>query len=332
LDVLSEFLRVVTLNGALFYNAEFSAPWCFRSPASRTLAPHLGPGAGHVIIYHLVVDGAAWAAVEKDLRVDLGPGDIVVFPHGDPHEMGNGRAVEPVDHGRELDRVLSQGLEVVRTGGGGEVTRIVCGYMSCDPHYAQLLLGGLPPLFKVNIRNDPAGAWLETSIRFSVAQAGSPAAGAGAVVAKLSEVLFMETLRRYIAMLPPGQTGWLAGARDRDVGAALALLHRQPARPWTIGDLAAEVGLSRAVLAERFRHFLGQAPIGYLMRWRMQLGARLLTKTSRSIAGIAAEVGYDSEAAFNRAFKREFGVPPARFRKDSRTSGAKGVAAGSHHR
>jgi AraC-like DNA-binding protein len=327
LDVLSEVLKDVTLKGAVFYNAEFSAPWSFRSPASHVIAPHLGPDAGHVIIYHLVAEGGAWAQIEKGPRIDLGPGDIVVFPHGDPHLMGNGRPTEPVDHGKELGRILSQGLEIARMGGGGEITKFVCGYMVCEPQVSRLLLAGLPPLLKVNIRNDPSGVWLEHSIRFSVANAGSPTAGAGAVLAKLSEALFVETLRRYIALLPPAQTGWLAGARDPEVGKALGLLHRQPARPWTIADLAASVGVSRAVLAERFQHYLGEPPIGYLTRWRLQLGARLLTTTSHGVAQIAAQVGYDSEAAFNRAFKRNFGAPPARFRRNSRSATAKSEGA-----
>jgi AraC-like DNA-binding protein len=214
-------------------------------------------------------------------------------------------------------------------GGGGEVTKLVCGYMACDPQVSSLVLAGLPPLLKVNIRSDASGAWLENSIRFSVANASASTPGADAVLAKLSEALFVETLRRYIALLPPVQTGWLAGARDPEVGKALGLLHRQPARPWTIGDLAVAVGVSRAVLAERFRHYLGEPPIGYLTRWRLQLGARLLTTTSHSVAQIAGQVGYESEAAFNRAFKRNFGVPPARFRRDARLADAKqqGAAA-----
>jgi len=318
LDILSEVLKGVTLKGAVFYNAEFSAPWSFRSPASHLIAPHLGPDAGHVIIYHLVTEGGAWAQLEGGVRVDLVPGDILIFPHGDPHLMGNGPFVEPVDNGRELKRIFTQGLEIARTGGGGEVTRFVCGYMTCDPQLSQVVLAGLPSLLRVNIRNDSSGLWLENSIRFSVENASTATAGAEAVLAKLSEALFVETLRRCIATLPSSQTGWLAGARDPEVGKALALLHREPARQWTIGDLAESVGVSRAVLAERFQRYLGVAPIGYLTRWRLQLGARLLTTTHDGISQIAARVGYLSEAAFNRAFKRHFSLPPARFRREKR--------------
>jgi AraC-like DNA-binding protein len=315
MDILSEVLKTVALKGAVFYNAEFSAPWSFRSPASRMIAPYIGPDAGHVIIYHLLAEGRAWAQVGNEPRMELAPGDIVIFPHGDSHLMGNGRAIEPMDNGTQLARILSQGLEPVRQGGGGETTKFVCGYMTCEPHIGQLVLAGLPALVKVNIRNDPSGVWLENSIRFSVANASQAAAGAEAVVAKLSEALFAETLRRYIALLPPDQSGWLAGARDPAVGKALGLLHREPARDWTIADLAMQVGVSRAVLADRFRYYMGEPPIGYLTKWRLQLGAKMLAATRQSVAEIAAQVGYDSEAAFNRAFKRDFGSPPARFRK-----------------
>jgi AraC-like DNA-binding protein len=218
--------------------------------------------------------------------------------------------------------VFSQGLVLARTGGGGESTLFVCGYMECDREVCKTFLGGLPPVFKVNIRKDPAGQWLENSIKFSAGEASANQAGSDAVLARLSEALFVETIRRYMAELPPQQTGWLAGARDPGVGAALANLHRAPERAWTIANLAQEVGVSRSVLAERFRQYLGEPPMTYLSRWRLQLGARMLTSTSYSVARISGEVGYESEPAFNRAFKRQFGSPPARFRRQSKSARA----------
>jgi len=311
MDVLSELLKAVKLDGALFYNAEFSAPWCVRTPASRVVAPHLGPGPGHVIIFHLVTEGRGYAYVEGDeRRVELNAGDIVIFPHGHPHILGSGAPVKPVDHERELQRVLAQGLKLSRSGGGGPLTKLVCGYMACEPQLCQVFLGGLPPVFKVHIRDDASGQWLENSIRYSVGDVNSSNPGGEAVLAKLSEVLFVETLRRYIALLPQEQTGWLAGVRDPEVGKALGLLHRRPAHPWTIAELAAEVGISRSVLAERFRRYLSETPMAYLTRWRLQLGAQMLKSTSSSVLQIASEVGYESEPSFNRAFKREFGLPP----------------------
>lgn len=321
MDVLSEVLEAVKLDGAMFYNAEFSAPWCFRSPGSRALAPYLSPDARHVIIYHLLTEGRGYAHVEGDGRpVPLNAGDIVIFPHGDPHILRNGSPVTPVDSAQDLERVLSQGLKVSRLGGGGELTKFICGYMACEPQLSGVFLGGLPPIMKVNIRNDASGQWLENSLRYSVDNAHASSPGGEAVLAKLSEVLFVETLRRYIALLPREQTEWLAGVRDPEVGKALALLHRQPAHPWTIAALATEVGISRSVLAERFRRYLSETPMAYLTRWRLQLGAQMLKSTSSGVARIAAEVGYESEPSFNRAFKREFGLPPARFRKQSKSS------------
>lgn len=323
MDVLSEVLKVVKLQGALFYNGEFSSPWCVKAHSSRALARQFAPGAEHVIIFHLLTEGRALVRLQSGERENLGPGDLVMIPHGDPHVMANGGPVLAVNDENELAGVIQQGLKVWRTGGGGEITRFVCGYMACDAELSQVFLSGLPPLFKVSIRNDASGRWLENSIRFSVDQAGESRAGGEAVLAKLSEVLFVETLRSYIAQLPPEQIGWLAGARDPEVGKTLALMHRNPERHWTLADLAREAGISRSVLAERFRHYLDETPIAYLTRWRLQLGAQMLGSTNYSVAQIAAEVGYESEAAFNRAFKRAFSVPPARYRTQSRSGRAK---------
>ena len=280
MDVLSTVLKTVKLEGAMFYNAEFSAPWSFRSPPSCQVAPYLKSESRHVIIYHLLTHGRAYANVEGGPRVLLSAGDIVVFPHGDAHIMGNGRDVEPRDNARTLQEILAQGLKPARMGGGGEITRFVCGYLVCDLQLSKAFLGGLPPIFKVNIGSDGSGQWLENSIRYAVERAVASQTGSEIVVAKLSEALFVETLRRYVDHLPPGQTGWLAGARDPDVGNALALVHRQPSDPWTIAELARQVGVSRSVLAERFRHFLGVPPMAYLTRWRLQCEARRFRLTT----------------------------------------------------
>jgi AraC-like DNA-binding protein len=319
MDVLSEVLKVVKLDSAFFYNAEFSAPWSFRSPLSCKLAPFINQTDGHVIVYHFLLDGKAQVRV-ADKRVALVPGDIVIFPHGDSHCLENGPPIKPVDGESELQRIFSEGLKLSRMGGGGELTRFVCGFMVCEPRLSQVFLAGLPPVFKVNIRQDQSGQWLESSIQYSIANMNPGVAGGQAVLAKLCETLFAETLRRYVAQLPDAQTGWLAGARDPEVGKVLALMHRQPATQWTIADLAREVGLSRSVLAERFRYFIGEPPVAYLTRWRLQVGAQMLNSTSYSVAQIAAEVGYDSEQSFNRAFKREFGNPPARYRNEAKAA------------
>jgi AraC-like DNA-binding protein len=315
MDVLSEVLKAVKLDGAVFFNGEFSTPWCAREPDSCTMATYLSVQPKHVIIFHLVTEGDAYISLEHDAqRVQLIAGDIVVLPHGQAHVMGNGPPVTPMESTAHIRRILSEGLRLYRFGQGGDVTKLICGYMTCDPQLSQMLLAGLPGIIKMNIRDQASGRWLEDTLRYSVDHAEASGPGGAAVVAKLSEALFVETLRRYIAGLPPAQTGWLAGVRDADVGKALAILHRKPAQPWTIASLANEVGMSRSVLAERFRHYLSETPIGYLTRWRMHLAAQLLTSTSKSVAEVAGDVGYESEPSFNRAFKRALGVPPARFR------------------
>jgi AraC-like DNA-binding protein len=316
MDALSEILRAIRLDSAIYINAELSAPYCLASPDSRLLAPILARGGGHVIIYHLIRDGSAYVETQDGERVVLSPGDVVTFPHGDSHLLGNGDAGQPIDVRVALPGVLERRLELLHVGGGGARSRLICGFLSCDPQLGQTFLGGLPPIVKINIREEPSGQWLENSLEFSVTQAARREAGADAMLAKLSEAVFAETLRRYVRHLPQDQTGWLSGARDPDVGRALTLLHQRYADPWTIAGLAKEIGLSRTVLTERFGHFLGMPPMTYLTRWRLALGARALTTTSRSVAQIAMETGYESEAAFNRAFKREYGLPPARYRKD----------------
>jgi AraC-like DNA-binding protein len=315
MDVLSEVLRVVRLEGALFFNAEFSAPWCLSSTRSADIAHYLSPGAGHLIIYHFLIEGRAYAKLPNGRREELRAGDIVVLPHGDAHFLGNGSPAKPVDSFRTFAKNLSQGLKLARFGGGGEITRFVCGFMACEPRLSEVFLAGLPKILKVHVANEPSGQWLENSIRFSVGEVNGSNAGSGLVLAKLSEVLFVETLRRYINVLPPDQTGWLAGTRDSIIGQALALLHKEPAHPWTLSNLARRVGLSRTRLAERFRHFLGESPMAYLAQWRLKLGAEILQSTEDSVAEVASAVGYGSEAAFNRAFKREFDCPPAQFRR-----------------
>jgi len=328
MDALSEILRVIKLESAIYLNGEFSAPWGVSSPHSSVLAPLLSERPGHVIIYHLLCEGRA-TVEHADGRVNLEAGDLITFPHGDPHIVCSDSRVTPVNAQDDLPQVLEKKLELWQVGGGGVCSRFICGFLMCDPQLSENFLGGLPRFIRIRIRSDESGRWLENTLRFSVTQAADSEEGAGAVVAKLSEVLFCETLRRYGRDLPRDQTGWLAGARDPEIGKALAALHRRPAYPWTLAELAHQAGLSRTVLAERFRHFLGEPPMAYLTGWRLRLGARALTTTSQSVAQIALDTGYESEAAFNRAFKREYDLPPARYRKEQAMLRASTVAATS---
>ncbi len=326
MDLLSQVLQVVKLDSAIYFNCEFSEPWCLAAGPSSETIPLLAPQAGHMIIFHLLVEGTAYVEVGPERRrTEVQPGDVIALPHGSDHTLGCG-VTNTVLVGREIMPGLlrqCKTLELVRAGGEGPgSSRWICGFLACDPQLGRGFLSGLPELIKINLREDAAGQWLENSLRFSVTQKMSAEPGADAMLAKLSETVFVETVRRYVSRLPDEQTGWLAGTRDTHVGKALGLLHERPAEDWTIAGLAQEVGISRSVLAERFRHFLGEPPMAYLTRWRMRLGAQSLKTTSKSVAEIAPEVGYESEAAFNRAFKREFGTPPARYRSESRVAAA----------
>jgi AraC-like DNA-binding protein len=321
MDAFSEILSGVKLNGAVFFTAEFSAPWGLSSPGWRAMAAKVAPGSEHLVIYHLVVDGSAVVEMPGGQTIAIGSGDIIIFPHGDAHLIGSGPEAKPPfpDYGINA-KIKAGDLSPLHAGGGGAVSRFVCGYMTCDPHLSRPILEGLPPAFKVNIRADPSGHWLENSILHLVEESTSGRVGSEAMLAKLSEALFVDTLRRYVAGLPDEQRGWLAGARDPVVGKSLGLMHRRIAHPWTIADLADQVGISRSALVERFTRYLAEPPMTYLTRWRLQLAARSLQRTSRGVAEIAADIGYESEAAFSRAFKREFGAPPGRYRSDRKAA------------
>lgn len=314
MDVLSEVLRGMRITGALLFNSELTAPWGYAAPPVASVQHLLAPGTEHLVVFHLVTEGRAMARAGGH-EVGLEAGDIVVLPHGDAHVLSSGPVRDPVDATTLLPRILTGSLALERGGGGGSATRFVCGYFGCERHAGRLFLAGLPPVFKVNVRGDEAGAWIEASLRHLVDEVGSARPGRLALISKLSEALFVETLCRYADEQPPEVTGWLAAARDPVVGRALALLHHDPARAWTLPRLAREAGASRSVLVARFTRLLALPPLAYLARWRLQLAARLLETTDRSALQVAAEVGYGSEAAFNRAFKREFDLPPARYRR-----------------
>jgi AraC-like DNA-binding protein len=326
MDAFSEVLSGVRLKGAMFFTAEFSAPWQLSAPHCRVLAPALAPGAPHLAIYHFVVEGTARAGVEGGPDINLSPGDIVVFPHGDPHRLSGGTGTNQVESAALLRRIATGDLSPMHAGGGGATTRFVCGYLSLDPLLCGPILESLPPMLKVNVRTDRSGHWLEQTILHLLEEATSNRAGSDAMLAKLSEALFVDTLRRYVASLPDQAKGWLAGARDPVVGKSLALLHRRPHHPWTVPGLAAEVGVSRSALVARFARYLPDPPMAYLTGWRLRLAAEALTTSAKGVADVAAAVGYESEAAFNRAFKRVFGVPPARYRRQRRKSAASGAA------
>ncbi len=317
MDALSETLRVVRMVGAIFINAKFTAPWCYQSPSAAQAAPLLEPGAEKVVIFHMITEGECWVDMDDGAPTRLSAGDVVIFPQGDAHRMSSTPGVPPSAGGsNRLTEILSRRPRQLIYGGGGATTRLVCGYMACDARLAGLLLEGLPPVVRVNVRGSNAGMWLEASVRYALAEARSPRPGGAGVLAKLSEVLFIEVLRLYMSEQAEGRTGWLAGVNDRIVGAALQALHQHPATAWTLDDLARAAATSRSVLAERFQHLVGRSPMQYLAQWRMLLASNLLCHSNAPLAQIAEEVGYQTDTAFSRAFRREFGAPPAAWRRD----------------
>jgi AraC-like DNA-binding protein len=306
MDALSQTLRVVRLVGAIFINA--------KSPDAATAAPLLEPGAERVVIFHLITEGECYVELGDVPPVHLRGGDVVVFPHGNAHVMSSTPGVPPA-RGARLDQVLARRPRQLVYGGAGPTTRLVCGYLACDARLARMLFTGLPALIKVNVRGSDAGAWLEASVRYALAEARSPRPGGAGVLAKLAEVLFIEVLRLYMKEQSAGRIGWLAGVRDRIVGSALNALHARPAHSWTLEELAQTAGTSRSVLAERFVQLVGSTPMQYLTQWRMLLAANLLCGSNAPLSRIAEDVGYQTDTAFSRAFRREFGAPPAAWRR-----------------
>jgi AraC-like DNA-binding protein len=323
-DALSLALNAVHMTGAIFFDVECALPWAFAVPSVQGAAELLAPGTDRIVNYHLVTDGRATVRVPGSADLRVAAGDIVVLPHDNPHTVCGDRFSTVVESRIPLAEVLSGRPRAVRLGGDGSGTHIICGFFGCEKLADRSFLAGLPPVFSVNLRKDDAGLWLESSVRQLLAEAQSGRPGTAALLSKMAQVLFVETLRRYMADLPAGAVGWLAGARDPIVGGALALLHRDPARPWTLAKLAREAGASRSVVGERFKELLGESPLAYLVRWRLQIAARLLETTARTALQIAIDVGYGSEATFNRAFKREFGIPPASYRRRHRGRAARG--------
>ncbi|HEX7081571.1 MAG TPA: AraC family transcriptional regulator [Gammaproteobacteria bacterium] len=317
MDALSELLRAVKLSGAMFYVAECSKPWRVLAPPGHKLGRYVAPNASHVIEFHLATLGSGYVRVD-DETTPFSAGDLFMIPHGDEHEMGNGSDAELVDASVTLPALLTGDTIRSRFGGGGEETHLVCGYLACEAALIRPVLAGLPRVVRVHLRNDRAGEWLENSIVHAVERAAAAAPGSDVILARLAEVLFAEALQRYVVQVSPGRSGWLAGALDPAVGRSLAALHRRPSHAWTLDELAQEAAISRSALTERFARYLGQSPMAYLADWRLELGAEALRTTSRSVLQIATEVGYESEAAFNRAFKRRFGKPPAQYRRAAR--------------
>jgi len=315
-DVLSDVLRAVRLTGAVYFDFELSSPWVAEAPPSREIAAKVMPGAQRVIEYHLLARGACWGHVVGQEPMRLREGDLIVFPQGDAHVLSSAPGMRAAPDMSVFARPSTPLPIVYELGGGGpERARVVCGFLGCDERPYNPLLTALPTVIHLAAAGPHATiGWLGTLLNIAVKESGSARAGSENVLARLSELMFVEAIRRYLETLPPAQTGWLAGLRDPVVGQALSALHGQSSEAWTVERLARLVGLSRSVFAERFTDMVGQPPMQYLALWRMQLASRLLVEGGQ-VAAVACAVGYESEAAFSRAFKKLVGQAPATWRR-----------------
>lgn len=323
-DTLSDVLRSVRLRGALYFHVNGEGDWAAEAPPSREIAAAVMPGAEHVMEFHVVLAGACWAALAGGAAVPLAAGDLVIFPLGDAHVVSSTPGLrappDPQGYFERRSQPLPFRLHLdAREGRLGSAppaeggTLLVCGFLGCDLRPFNPLIASLPRLLHL-----PAAAgeeWAVQCMRQAAAESEERRPGGGAMLERLSEMLFIDAMRRHLASLPEDSAGWLAALRDRHVGRALALLHAAPQEPWTVEELGRRVGLSRSALHERFATLVGQAPMQYLAQWRIQAGATLLRETASTVAAVAQQVGYESEAAFGRAFKRLVGRPPAQWRR-----------------
>jgi AraC-like DNA-binding protein/mannose-6-phosphate isomerase-like protein (cupin superfamily) len=312
LDAFSDVLRVIRLSGGVFLESEFSAPWCINGKISAEdcAAFHVVPR--HVIASHFVASGRMQLQVGDGEAIEVRDGELVLLPHNDMHVFGSALTATPIS-AREVMQPPTGDIARIKYGGDGEITQVLCGFLGTDTSFGPLL-SSLPPVLKIDVRATPLGTWIESSFRFAVSQIAAGRVGSATVIAKLSELLFVEAVSQYVSSLPAERHGWLAGLRDPQIGRALALLHANPAKSWSAESLAVDVGMSRSGFAERFASLVGQPPMQYLTFWRMHLAAQKLREGREAVAQVGNAVGYESEAAFSRAFKREFKTSPAAWR------------------
>lgn len=333
-DALSDLLRSVRIRGAVFYYVSCRGHWSAAAGPAMEIAEAVMPGCEHVMEFHMIAKGSGWASVDGLAPVSLSIGDIVMFPQGDSHVISSDPGVEPLR--RNADWVFSRRDDpkplpisyhhgVVEPGAvlpaEQAETVAICGFLGCDLRPFNPLITALPRM--LHMPQVHAGGWLMHVIEQAVTESNDPRPGGDAVLERLAEMMFVDTARRYLDTLPEDATGWLAGLRDRFVGKAIRLMHERPDHAWTVEDLARAVGLSRSALHERFVQYMGHPPMHYLANWRIQLGSQLLRETNDTVATVAAEVGYDSEASFSRAFRRLVGQPPATWRRAQASSKAR---------
>jgi len=314
MDALSDVLRAVRLKGAIFFDIHASDPWVAETPAGTQIVRRMFPAAEHLICYHAITRGSCWACVPNEPPLPLTAGDVVVIPHGHAHVLSTApgmRGVQDVGRYRAPNEVELP-VSISMGDGSSESARFVCGFLGCDARPYNPLLSSLPRVFKVS---DQADGPLSAYVQIALAESKKPRIGSESVLGRLSELMFVDVIRRYLETLPADRLDWLAGLRDPHIGRALAEIHRDPARHWTLESLAHMVAMSRSAFAEHFTRFVGTPPMQYLTSWRMQIAANQLRSTTDTVTVVANRIGYDSEAAFSRAFKKIVGAPPSEWRR-----------------
>jgi len=330
-DTLSDVLRAVRLHGAIFFHVDGSSPWVAEAPPAREIIPAIMPGAEHMIEFHGVAKGSCWGAVVGQSPVRLETGDLILFAQGDAHVMSSAPGMRAERDERDLFLSprppqlpfalnIAEGRPITagRAAGDASDATLVCGFLGLDARPFNPLLAALPRVIHIPLATLGSDSWIPTFLHAVVSESNRRRPGGEAVLERMSEMLFVEALRRYVDALPPEQTGWLAGMRDPAVGRVLAVLHEKPDAPWTLELLAEKAAMSRSSLHERFVHFIGQPPMHYLTKWRMQVAAGLLRGGNAKLIEVALASGYESEAAFSRAFKREVGMAPGAWRTGRR--------------
>jgi len=323
-DLLSDLLDSMHLSGVVFLRTEFQEPWSVVTPDARHLARLLHFRTEHVIPFHVIAQGGCWLGLAGRDPVWLSEGDAVLLPYGDSHSLRGREQTAPVPVAKLLSPPPWTDLPMIRHGGAGATTRLVCGFLQCDEWLFSPILRHLPALIHVSPAAHPGDDWLGATIRHTAQEAGHVQPGTRSMLPRLAELMYVEVLRQHMQGLSADEVGLFAALKDPVAGAALGLLHAAPLEDWSVDRLARRVGVSRTVLATRFKHFLDQPPMQYLTRWRLLLAAQLLKTTDTPLKLIADRSGYESEAAFSRAFRRRFGAPPADWRRQQRTQGNAG--------
>jgi AraC-like DNA-binding protein len=313
MDALSDVLRAVRLSGAFFFDVHACAPWVAETPLGKSVVNAMFPGSDHLISYHAILEGECWCTLDGEEPIKLSAGDIVVLPQGDTHvlatEIGMRKSPEMSMYRRPDSGRMPARISVGTSGGAA--AHFVCGFLGCDSRPYNPLLTALPRVIRIsNHASGALGAYFRAALAESDGRMGGEC-----MLGRISELMFVDVVRRYLEGLPESRTNWLSGLRDPYVGRALTALHEDPARDWSLEALAQVAALSRSAFAERFVEFVGQPPMQYLTNWRMQLATNYLRAGNDPIAVIAHKIGYDSEAAFSRAFKKTVGAPPSEWRE-----------------